>query len=60
MVIQANSTVASRSESGSASAQPWQAFMSVTFDLDEHMQWIVVESIDVPTSVTLLLVVWQD
>ena len=54
------STEILRSVLGSASKQPWQAFISVRSDLEEHMQRMVVESMVVPTAVSLAVVVWQD
>ena len=45
---------------GFAWKQAVQAFISVWFDLEEQMQRMVVESIVVPTAVSLAVVVWQD
>lgn len=44
---------------GVASRQARQVSISVRFDLAEHMQWIVFESIGEPTATTLFLV-WHD
>ena len=44
---------------GFASRQARQLSISVKFDLDEHMQWIVFASIGEPTATTLFLV-WHD